>query len=206
MGYARKQYRRGRKSDHGENCSENNELAVLLSKLESHFSSEEEKVFIQLLENAIRESRDKADANKERNWSPFHLSLIMLRSVLAPPALTTAIVAIAKWLMDRPESMLMLIKGALNGMIKQPIYLILLFICGIVVFFVALYDLTYERRFYQETWVRHRLNASRLELLIVRFLSDSDYSNEAKAQFRNKVFDQLENNLVKFEDNMGKKS
>ena len=112
--------------------------------------------------------------------------------------------AIAKWRIDQPDSMHALVMGMLEDVRKYPFLWMVLFLCGILLFLLSFYSYLFDKRSYKETWVRHRLNASRLELLIVHFLSNGDYSDEAKTRFRSQVFNQLGDNLKKFEKNMGK--
>lgn len=175
----------------------------LMSKLKTYFLSEMDEFFIQLLENKLRESREKADKNMRKAWSPFRLFFVFLKTVVALPGLSVIIAAIVEWCIDQPDSMHVLVMGMLEDVRKNPFLWMVLFLCGILLFLLSFYSYLFDKRSYKETWVRHRLNASKLELLIVHFLSNGDYSDEAKARFRSQVFNQLDNNLMKFEENMG---
>lgn len=194
----------GRKNNQEGSSKKEIDSDKLMGKLEAYFPSEGEKIFFKLLDNKLRESREKADYNKRKAWSPFRLFFVFLKTVVALPVLSAMIAAIAKWRIDQPDSMHALVMGMLEDVRKYPFLWMVLFLCGILLFLLSFYSYLFDKRSYKETWVRHRLNASRLELLIVHFLSNGDYSDEAKTRFRSQVFNQLGDNLKKFEKNMGK--
>lgn len=185
--------------------------SVLIQRLRKCYSTQTvnqsiDDFFLDALSAEYSRAQKEAESNKKKNWSPFRSFITMIGTWIAMPAVSTLLVDTLRHLIAKQDAANADAIEFKCSILADPVYRTVLALIVVLGGIIVFWKYIMERRYYQETWVRHRLNQMRLEIIIHRYISNADYGDDAKKRFREQVFEQLENNLNKFEENMkGKK-
>lgn len=162
-----------------------------LQILKAKFQGEGRELFYRSFENTYRQIYYKRKVNKRRYWSTVTLVLLVLGTggsgTVAAASLLSIVNTFLPAMTESDGSSLVALVQS-----HSPLFLVFLLALGFLTFCLAA---EFERRNYKDTWVRHSTAYYRLNIAMIRFLSNLMNEDD----FMKEVLQILETNLTRFE-------
>ena len=166
---------------------------VCLQDLKSKFQGEGKELFYQLFENTYKQICYKRRENKKHYWSKTNLVLLVMGTGGSGTIAAASLFSIVREFFSAlPES------DTLPAAVQSCAPLLLLFLLALIFLTACLYT-EFKRRNYRDTWVRHSAAYHRLNIAMIRYLSDLT----SREDFMKEVLRILEADIERFERNAG---
>lgn len=162
-----------------------------LKNVKSKFQEEGKAIFYQSFENAYRQIYYEARKNKKRYWNRTSIFLLVLGTGGSGTAAAVSLFSFVRILFSVSAESDMLPDIALS---YAPL---LLSLCLALGFLMACLFTEFKRRNYKDTWIRHSVAYHRLNITMIRYLSDLISEEE----FMKEVLHILETDVERFEQN-----
>lgn len=164
-----------------------------LQDLKSKFQGEGKELFYQSFENTYKQICYKRRENKKHYWSKTNLVLLILGTGGSGTIAVASLFSIVRnFFSALPEFDTLLTAIQSCTPLLLPLFLALIFL-------IVCLSAEFERRNYRDTWVRHSAAYHRLNIAMIRYLSNLT----SEEDFMKEVLRILEANIERFECNAG---